>query len=357
MAMSLKRPPHYLALDGLRGVAALAVVLLHVAVFFRLSFVPGHAYLAVDFFFMLSGFVIARAYSQRLENGLAVREFLAIRLIRLYPLVLLGVVLGTIALLGATRFTSNLSVSAVLKAAITNALLLPSSAMNDVRPSAFPVDGPLWSLAFEIWINILYAWFFRFWTNASLSAALILGALLTCWTSIELGGLNVGFGLSDFYLGGARVLFPFVAGVILSRIMKPVPAGYSWAHLAFAPLLFVLVAPIYHGGFYDAFAVLFVFPVILFIASNASQQSRLNGIWRRLGALSYPLYVTHYPFIVVASEIAHQRHLTGFALCLSAAITMLCVLVFSALSLQFYDIPVRRMLSQQSGALVKPRAV
>jgi peptidoglycan/LPS O-acetylase OafA/YrhL len=345
MDRTLDQTKHYLALDGLRGVAALAVVCLHATLFFRLGFIPYHAYLAVDFFFMLSGFVIAHAYDRRLAGGLSLGRFLTIRLIRLYPLVLLGIVLGTIALLAATRFTSGLSKAAVLQAAVTNALLLPSPAMLNIRPSAFPTDGPLWSLAFEIWINVLYALCFRFLGMKSLGVALIIGAVLTCWTALTYGGLNDGFVWSDFYLGGARVLFPFVAGVLLSRVMRHREDGTSWSHLAFLPLLVVLVAPRFFGGVYDALAVLVVFPVVLAVAADAPPRARLDAIWRWLGALSYPLYVLHYPFIVVLSNLAHQKHVTGVALDLAAGGTVVFVIVFASLALRLYDMPVRRFLS------------
>ena len=337
---------HYLALDGLRGIAALAVVSLHVAGYFRLPVQPGHAYLAVDFFFMLSGFVIAHAYDSRLRLGMGVARFLAVRLIRLQPLVLLGVALGT----GAYLLHGGTGMANVLLAAVTNALLLPSPFLLALRPWAFPLDTPLWSLAFEIWINLLYALLFRALTRRTLSSALALGAGLVLAVSLTHAGLDVGFAWQDFQLGGARVLFPFVMGVMLSRYASTGAGGAGWAHALCVPLLLVLCAPAFGGGWYDAAAVLLFFPALLFAAARAPASRHLDPLWRWLGRLSYPVYVVHYPFVVVVSNLLKSAHAGPAAAWAGAGATMLLVLVFAALAEKFYDAPVRAWASRRLSA-------
>ena len=130
--------------------------------------------MAVDFFFMLSGFVIAHAYDERLRRGMGVLPFLAVRLIRLEPLVLLGVALGTGAHLLRARL-GGIDMASVLQAACANVLLLPTPALLALRPWAFPIDTPLWSLAFEILINPVYALLFRVLTRLTLDMALVIG--------------------------------------------------------------------------------------------------------------------------------------------------------------------------------------
>ncbi|MGP8025780.1 MAG: acyltransferase family protein [Acidocella sp.] len=336
---------HYLALDGLRGVAALAVVSLHVTEYFRLPVQPGHAYLAVDFFFMLSGFVIAHAYDEKLRWGMGVLPFLAVRLIRLQPLVLLGVALGTGAYLLRARL-GGIDMASVLQAACTNALLLPTPALLALRPWAFPVDTPLWSLAFEIWINVLYALLFRVLTRLTLGMGLVIGAGLVISMSLANGGLNEGFAWHGFYLGGARVLFPFVMGVMLSRYARG-EARLGWAHAMFIPLLLVLCAPVAGGGWFDIAAVLLAFPALLLAASRASVSQRLDSLWRQLGLLSYPVYVIHYPFVVVISNLCKSSHAGVAASWLGAMVTILVVLVLSALAARFYDAPVRAWASRR----------
>lgn len=91
----LKTKQHFEILDGLRGIAAVAVVIFHFMEFavpdYSKSFIA-HAYLAVDFFFCLSGFVIAYAYDNKVQK-LGALQFLKLRLIRLHPLVIIGSVL------------------------------------------------------------------------------------------------------------------------------------------------------------------------------------------------------------------------------------------------------------------------
>lgn len=103
--------PHYELLDGLRGVAALLVVFYHI--FEGLSFAAGgtlitvinHGYLAVDFFFILSGFVIGYAYDDRLGKSMSLGNFFKRRLIRLHPMIVMGSCAGcdilSVARLGA----------------------------------------------------------------------------------------------------------------------------------------------------------------------------------------------------------------------------------------------------------------
>src|SRR5690349_1243138 len=96
---SLKTRQHFKILDGLRGIAALSVVIFHfmeIAVpDYRKDFIA-HAYLAVDFFFCLSGFVMAYAYDEKLKK-IGLKRFFTLRLIRLHPLVVIGSVIGLVA--------------------------------------------------------------------------------------------------------------------------------------------------------------------------------------------------------------------------------------------------------------------
>jgi Acyltransferase family len=91
----------------------------------------------------------------------------------------------------------------MLQAACANMLLLPAPVLLARSPFAFPVDIPLWSLAFEIWINLLYALFFKLLTRFTLGLVLAVGAVLVLTVSLGYRGVNVGFQWHGFYLGGA----------------------------------------------------------------------------------------------------------------------------------------------------------
>ena len=347
MTIAVRKTSHYPALDGLRGIAALAVAAYHVEIYFGVGPWASHAYLAVDFFFMLSGFVIAYAYDRRLAAGLGLGPFLIIRLIRLYPLILLGIALGTTVLLISIKFNSGLTISSIASAAITNAALLPTPALLYARPYGFPVNSPLWSLCFEIWINIVYAALFPFLKKPLLWALLIIGAALTFITAVSHGTLNIGFYWNDFYLGLVRVLFPFTAGLLLARLYSKPTATTAWGHLAGLPLFIILAAPPLLAGYYDGIAVLLCFPFIVTAALYAKPIPKLDQLWRTLGNLSYPLYILHFPIVVAVSIFVHRHHTTGIKLYAAAITTYASILILAALAGKFYDEPVRQALSQQ----------
>ena len=158
--------PHYELLDGLRGVAALLVVWYHLFEAFATSPVDqrfNHGYLAVDFFFLLSGFVIGYAYDERWGRGLRMRDFIKRRLIRLHPMVVLGALLGTAAFFvqGSVRWNGEpVSTGMVLAALLCGLLLIPAwpGAGHEVRGNGemYPLNGPGWSLFFEYLGNLLY---------------------------------------------------------------------------------------------------------------------------------------------------------------------------------------------------------
>ena len=352
---SIPKTRHYLALDGLRGVAALFVACLHICLYFRLAFCPYHAYLAVDFFFMLSGVVIAHAYDRHLRGHMSIRKFLTIRLIRLYPLALLGILLGTAVFLWSAHTGSGVSPATVLQAAFTNALFLPSPAMTYLRPWAFPVDTPLWSLSIEFWINVLYACCFKRLNRASLTLAILLGAGLLCWTAVCFNGLDAGYAWPSFYAGGARVLFPFALGIFMSRFLLNHVASLRWAHVAWLPLAAILCAPRFLPGYYDIFAVLLAFPAIVMVAAHAGPNRHFDWLWRQLGLISYPLYVLQYPIILAISNLAKVHHLGSSMLVAAALFTLLLVVAIAWLAGRFYDIPVRHYLtSRMVPARVQP---
>jgi peptidoglycan/LPS O-acetylase OafA/YrhL len=227
---------------------------------------------------------------------------------------------------------------------------LPSTALLKIRPLAFPTDSPLWSLAFEIWVNLLYALFFRVLTRLVLTVILTLGAVLLIWAAFAHGGLNIGFYFTDLYLGGIRVVFPFVAGVLLQRVVihrfRPAMTT-KVAHGVAFPLILVLFGPDFGNGIYDAVAVIVCFPAILCLATLAPAAASLDRIWSALGVLSYPLYVLHFPLVVVVSNLAHQHHLHGAMLYTAAIATFAAAVAVSLAAYNIYDLPFRSALTKR----------
>ena len=335
---------HYECLNGLRGVAALLIAAMHVAEYFQVPWAPAHAYLAVDFFFMLSGFVIAHAYDQRLRTGLTLFDFCKIRIARLYPLIILGVALGGLAWFARHVLLNDVGISHILAAMAMNSVLLPTSALLGATPWAFPINSPLWSLSAEMLINFIYALAFRLLTTRRLIACALAAVAALVWLTWRVGTLNVGFAWADVPEGLSRVFYPFFVGVILLRTSPGGTVLRPWGHAAVLGLVLVLAVPIGPVALTDFVSVVFVFPLIIAVAARASAHRRLDALWRRLGRLSYPLYMVHFPCVVVLSNLAHRRGVTGWRLEASAVLCFLAVVAFAGAVEVIYDEPARRAL-------------
>jgi peptidoglycan/LPS O-acetylase OafA/YrhL len=224
--------PHYNILDGLRGVAALTVVCFHLFEAYATSHLDqkiNHGYLAVDFFFILSGFVVGYAYDDR-WNTMMVKDFIKRRIIRLHPMVVAGAIIGASIFYFqgcATWDVSTVSVPRLVVATLINACLIPATPGFEIRGvgEMFPLNGPSWSLLFEYLGTILYALLLR---KLPTKALIILVVSAGCGLAAfaiwgPYGDICVGFALTDENIigGTLRMLFSFPVGLLLSRVFKP----------------------------------------------------------------------------------------------------------------------------------------
>ena len=254
--------PHYVLLDGLRGVAALLVIWYHVFEGFATSPIDqkfNHGYLAVDFFFILSGFVIGYAYDDRWKTTMTPKEFFKRRLIRLHPMVVMGAVLGaiTFCIQGCEQWDgTRVSISMVMVAMLLNLFLIPAvpGTGPEVRGNGemYPLNGPSWSLFFEYIGNILYALFIRRLSTKALTILVVIAGIgLASFSIFNLSGnyhLGVGWSMIDYNLIGGflRMLFAFSIGLLMSRIFKPVHIKGAFWICSVATL--VLLSMPYVGG-------------------------------------------------------------------------------------------------------------
>ena len=218
--------PHYAVLDGLRGVAAITVVCFHIFEAFATSHLDqrnNHGYLAVDFFFMLSGFVVGYAYDDRWKT-MTTKEFIKRRIIRLHPMVVMGAIIGAIMFYSqgcSVWDVTKVTFSSLAIATLLNALLIPALPGHEVRGlgEMFPLNGPSWSLFFEYIGNILYALIIRRFSTKVLAGLVILfGVGLAVFAILgPLGDICAGFSFTgtEFTAGSLRLLFSFTAGLFL----------------------------------------------------------------------------------------------------------------------------------------------
>jgi peptidoglycan/LPS O-acetylase OafA/YrhL len=341
------RNPYYPVLDGMRGLAAIAVVTLHLTNLFDLHYRPQIAHLAVDMFFMLSGLVIANTYEDRLRSrSIPVGEFLSLRLVRLYPMMFLGVAFGALALVGAMVGSHVLTPNGVILSIIASALLLPSPFLLAFRPWAFPGNSPLWSLSVEMAVNIAYALIAGALRMRLLVGLVVLGAAGLLAIAFANHTLDVGFAWADYPLGLARAAGPFLAGVLIYRLCRGRPALPAWAHLAPLVMLALLFAPFPKQAAFEALTAIVFFPATLVMAMRAPPAGALDKVWKTLGAYSYPVYALHYPVIVICARLTKSLQGRPATLALAMAGTALVVFLCAHLALRVYDLPARRLLGR-----------
>lgn len=357
--------PHYEILDGLRGIAAITVVCFHIFEAYATSHLDqriNHGYLAVDFFFILSGFVIGYAYDDRWKK-MSIKDFLKRRVIRLHPMVVLG------ALIGAVTFyfqgcpvwdITKVTIPALIMATFINSLLLPATPGTEVRGlgEMYPLNGPSWSLFFEYIGNIMYALFIHKFSTKALTALVIAAGCGLASFAIfgPYGDICAGFTLTgtEFTAGFLRVLYSFSAGLLLFRVFKPVRIkGAFW--LCSLAVVVPLAIPrlggaehLWMNGLYDTVCFAVIFPTIVYLgASGKTTDKYTTRICKFLGEISYPLYMVHYPFIYIYYAWVKRGNLTFEQSFHGAAAVVVGSIILAYLALKFYDEPVRRYLTKR----------
>lgn len=278
----------YGTLDGLRGIGALWVMLLHFAPILGLR-APTHGYLAVDLFFCLSGFVLTRSYSARMRDGMSFAEWIGVRLIRLYPLYFLSLVLGVLALFVTRMPASQLSGDGQLVAIATGLLMLPSPTWSRM-PEMFPFNFVAWSLFIEMLLSVLFYWSSR-WKNRSIWVLLAAGFLGLIFVRIFIGYIGGGFAWRDGLSGFARGLFSFSAGMLIARTHRGrrIESNVAWLPVIAAAILMSISPP--HPVGYDLVVIIAAIPAITYLSVRVEPPNVRT--MRLFGDLSYPVYALH----------------------------------------------------------------
>lgn len=347
----LKTKTHFEILDGLRGVAALAVVLFH---FMEMAYSDysanfiAHGFLAVDFFFCLSGFVIAYAYDNRIGK-MGVKEFFKSRLIRLHPLVVFGTVLGLLSFLfdPFAGHAELYSFGKILLIFLASVLMIPFPSMAERSFNLFGLNAPAWSLFWEYVANIFYALILYKLSRRFLFILTSLSAIALCYVCYRAGGsLMGGWGGENFWDGCARISYSFLAGMLVYRSNLIIKSRLGFIGLSILlALAFIMPFNDKWNWLTEPFVVLFYFPLLISLGAGARLSEGLRKICIFSGKISYPLYMTHYAAIWMFLNYYTKYQPGTMQLSFIIIAGTIVLVMFAYVVMKFYDIPVRKYLT------------
>ncbi|NDV68866.1 acyltransferase [Dysgonomonas sp. 25] len=361
--------PHYEILDGLRGVAALVVVLFHVLEIYsggdHAAQIINHGYLAVDFFFLLSGYVIGYAYDDR-WGKMTLKDFFKRRIIRLQPMIIIGSIIGALLFYFQDSPALGWEIQQVpvwkmLLVMVIGLTLIPVGKGLDIRgwSEMHPLNGPAWSLFFEYIANILYALVFRHLPKIILSILLVAAAGVTIQYALTNpnGDIIGGWSISDptqLRIGFTRLAFPFLAGLLMARIGKL--RYIKNAFLIASVLLVVLFSvprlggadSLWMNGLYECFCLIIMFPFIVWLGAGGKVRGKkASRLCKFLGDISYPIYITHFPIVYVyMAWVTNNKYSLAESWPYGLLVVVVSILV-AYLSMKLYDLPVREWLRKK----------
>jgi peptidoglycan/LPS O-acetylase OafA/YrhL len=372
----VRTPTHYLLLDGIRGVAAVVVMLYHYSTHSNFEMFL-NAPTAVDFFFALSGFVLTASYAQKIKVGrLTFVDYLKKRLIRLYPMFALGLLLGTASLLGLyfKGLTNDLSLRDIASAAATNAFFIPYLNNSSVHLFArdvasagaiFPANGPAWSLFYEMVASVI------FYCLVSLDRSLLVKVSCASLFFLLGGAFLRGFEHYNFVLEGEagwastnifggfpRVMWGFCVGVLCYQFVtigrERATRFVALTYLSGRPLwiLFacgaLFLVPVQLSGLTFFLTVVCACPILLVAGAESVIHSRqLELAAKALGALSYPIYCLHVPIGNAVALVLRGGGDTSLPDWRFVVLATVLTTVLSAVLLKLVDEPIRAALTRR----------
>lgn len=352
------RPIRFVGLDGLRGVAAIVVLGAHVPDPALRAVIPG-ADLAVDLFFVLSGFVLAQAYERRLSESMSFFEFMKLRVVRLYPLYILGTAItGALIVLKAVLHRPVDPIDFILTSVFAAAFLpTPSWASLDAQ-WLYPLNYPAWSLFFELFANVLFAYFVLALRSLSVLIGFVAAGLaVSVWFLIDAGTFGEIGPYAKYWTGGfGRVTLSFFSGLLVYRIWLSNCASRiywpGWLSILILLACLALPADDKSRAGLDLAICMGVYPLIVLAAARAKPSGAMARFCDVSGRISYAFYVLQVPLIFMAASIAQfaiQTPLVAFGPLATVAIACVLLAVAAAAD-KYYDRPVRAWLGRKSRA-------
>lgn len=347
----LQHKKHFEVLDGLRGIAAFAVVIFH---FMEWIFTDpsknfiGHGFLAVDFFFCLSGFVIGYAYDDRIKK-MGLLGFLTSRMIRLHPLVIAGSILGLLAFLfdpfgGHPELYST---GKIVLTFICSILLIPLPIIEDRGFNLFSFNAPAWSLFWEYVANIVYGLILYRLSRNLLMLFALLSAIAICSVAYRSGNLLGGWSGPTFWDGCARISYSFLAGLLIYRSNWIIKNKIGFAGLGVLLFLAFLVPSTTWNWITEPLIVLLYFPLLITLGAGTTLAPSLKNFCLFSGKISYPLYMTHYAALWMFGNYYVNEKPGTIELTSIIIIGSIVLVGFAYLVMVWYDIPVRKYLTDK----------
>lgn len=338
----MEQDKHFAALDGLRGFAAVSVVIFHIGHWLNMPALAANAGLAVDLFFCLSGYVLALAYGKRLGNTLSPFAFIRLRLIRLMPLIVLGtIVSAAYSFVRAYIKHEELTAAALGTAFAFGLLNIPFfGAPKSLGGSQiFPLNGPQYTLFLELFVNAVWSSSRRL--NEPKIAILIAAA---CFLFLPFG--MGGDTAETFWNGFPRAGASFFAGVAIFHAERRFALRFLgvrafWLLAAAMAALFYFPRPLVMP-----FLLLWVgllSPLLVLAGARVNLAGRVRRIALSGGEISYAVYALHYPIFCWVNGV-YQAAGCPQNLAIEGPVILAIVLAASYLALRLYDKPFRRQL-------------
>ena len=333
----------YESLDFLRGVAAIGVMFFH----FSIIGIPiaAHGYLAVDMFFILSGFVMSHAYHNRL-GSMELSYFVKIRLIRVLPLSFIGLIAGTIYFL--VRYVlqpqSQYSLIDIIGGTLFNMALIPKPWVTPTpTDTIFTSNTPLWSLSLEVLINFIWAAFLIERFKHIIPLIIFISLTLIVAFSYANGSADIGATWPNYIGGLSRAAFGYFVGTMLWKY-RPTPNKSLLYSLASSCLLILIIFTPDAGPLFDIIAISIAFPLIIYM-SACSDYGPERPLFKFIGNLSFPLYVIHVPILQFLVGISKTVKINDGMYSLAIIASVACIAAAVCLDL-LYDRPARKALSK-----------
>jgi len=297
-------------IEALRGFAALCILLLHTRAVFGGEPVFGKGYLAVEFFLMLSGFLMAYAQEPRLGAG---GPFMIKRYKRLWPTMALGGAIGLPRL-----WVKSADPGTFLATAAANLALLPAWR----APFAFALNIPAWTIFYELVANTLHVFVLRHLKLWMIGVAIALLAPVMVWIGSVWGNFDVGARPQNMLAGAPRILFAYLIGIALGRIWRDRPSLPVPPLLAVPAMPFILALgwwlKIDQNWQFDFLFTVIACPLMI---AGGLRLTRFHGPATLLGQLSFPLFAVQMPILEGMQMLAFNGWQAGFTALAGGAAT------------------------------------